>query len=339
MAKPPRPPKPKLRKTDAAPAGQVVSAPLVAKAADPRQAGLFDLPLPGWMRPCLPTLVDKPPSGPQWVHEIKWDGYRVSVYVEAGKVTIRTRNGHDWTKRFPAIARAAAALKVRSAVLDGEAVILDDRGRSSFAELQADLDRHGSERAVLYAFDLLFLDGEALWTEPLYVRRLSLASIIPTRSGILLSEDYTGDGAELFRIACEQELEGIVSKRLDKPYRGGRGRSWLKTKCVLSDAFVIIGYQPGSGVRRATVGALHVATFDGHMLRYAGAVGTGFSEAVAAMLREKLDAIAAARCAIAGLKVKGAVWVAPDLRAEIAYRGVTTAGELRHASFKGLTEA
>ena len=189
---------------------------------------------------------------------------------------------------------------MRSAVLDGEAVILDERGRSSFAELQADLDRHGSERAVLYAFDLLFLDGEALWTEPLYVRRLSLASIIPPRSGILLSEDYTGDGAELFRIACEQELEGIVSKRLDKPYRGGRGRSWLKTKCVLSDAFVIIGYQPGSGVRRVTVGALHVATFDGHVLRYAGGVGTGFSEAVAAMLREKLDEIAASRCAILG---------------------------------------
>ena len=148
-------------------------------------------------------------------------------------------------------------------MLDGEAVILDDRGRSSFAELQADLDKHGSERAVLYAFDLLFLDGEALWTEPLYVRRLSLASIIPARSGILLSEDFVGDGADLFRIACEQELEGIVSKRLDKPYRGGRTRSWLKTKCVTSGEIVIIGYQPGSGARRATVGALHVATFDG----------------------------------------------------------------------------
>ena len=177
-------------------------------------------------------------------------------------------------------------------MLDGEAVILDDRGRSSFAELQADLDKHGSERAVFYAFDLLFLDGEALWTEPLYVRRLRLASIVPARSAILLSEDYTGDGAELFRIACEQELEGIVSKRLDKPYRGGRSRSWLKTICVLGGEFVIIGYQAGSGARRGIVGALHVATFDGHLLRYAGAVGTGFSEAVAAMLREKLDAIA-----------------------------------------------
>ena len=337
MPKPPRRTPPRTRKTNAV-VERVAGPPIVARPADPRQAGLFDLPLPGWMRPCLLTLVDKPPAGPQWVHEIKWDGYRVSVYVEAGKVTIRTRNGHDWTRRFPAIALAAAALKVRSAVLDGEAVILDDRGRSSFAELQADLDKHGSDRAVLYAFDLLFLDGEALWTEPLYVRRLRLASIVPARSAILLSEDYTGDGAELFRIACEQELEGIVSKRLDKPYRGGRSRSWLKTKCVFGGEFVIIGYQPGAGARHGIVGALHVATFDGHVLRYAGAVGTGFSEAVATMLREKLDAISTPRCAIAGLRVKGAVWVAPDLRAKIAYRGVTTAGELRHASFKGLVE-
>ena len=158
MPKPPRRTPPRTRKTNAV-VERVAGPPIVARPADPRQAGLFDLPLPGWMRPCLLTLVDKPPAGPQWVHEIKWDGYRVSVYVEAGKVTIRTRNGHDWTRRFPAIALAAAALKVRSAVLDGEAVILDDRGRSSFAELQADLDKHGSDRAVLYAFDLLFLDG------------------------------------------------------------------------------------------------------------------------------------------------------------------------------------
>ena len=154
-------------------------------------------------------------------HEIRWDGYRVSAYVEAGRVTIRTRNGHDWTKRFPAIAQTVAALKVRSAVLDGEAVILDERGRSNFAELQADFDKHGSERAMLYAFDLLFLDGEPLWSKPLYEHRLILASIVPARSAVLLSEDFAGDGADLFRIACEQGLEGIVSKRLDKHIEAG----------------------------------------------------------------------------------------------------------------------
>lgn len=335
MASPTR--RPSKRKTDA-PGAAVADRAVVAKPADPRQSGLFDEPLPKWIRPCLPTLVEKPPVGTQWVHEIKWDGYRISAYVDGGKVVIRTRNGHDWTARFPAIARAAATLKVRSAVVDGEAVILDDRGRSSFAELQADLDRHGSDRAVLYAFDLLFLDGEDLRKKPLEERRLALGGIIPKRSTILMSEEFSGPGADLFRIACENELEGVVSKRLDRAYRSGRSRDWLKTKCVLTDAFVIIGYQPGSGAVRAPLANIKIASFDGQRLRYAGAVGTGFSERVAAALRERLDRIKAPACANRGLKVGGAVWVSPDLRALVAYRGVTAAGELRHASFKGLKD-
>ena len=227
---------------------------------------------------------------------------------------------------------------MRSAVLDGEAVILDDRGRSSFAELQADLDRHGSDRALLYAFDLLFLDGEDLRKKPLEERRFALGGIIPQRSPILMSEEFSSAGADLFKIACENDLEGIVSKRLDRAYHSGRSRDWLKTKCVLTDDFAIIGYQPGTGAVRAPLVNLKIARFDGERLRYAGAVGTGFSEAVAAALRGRLDGIKAARCPVAGLRVGGAVWVSPDLRARIAYRGVTTSGELRHASFKGLNE-
>lgn len=337
MAKPPRRPRTQTRKTDAV-ADRAAGRSIVAKPADPRQAGLFDAPLPGWIKPCLPTLVDKPPVGPQWVHEIKWDGYRVSVYVEAGAVIIRTRNGHDWTKRFPAIAAAAARLPVRSAVIDGEAVILDDRGRSNFAELQADLDKHGSTRAVLYAFDLLFLDGEVLWTRTLEERRASLAGMMPAKFPILFSEEFLGTGADLFKIACEHDLEGIVSKRLDKPYRSGRSRDWLKTKCVLSDVFVIIGYQPGSGASRVPIANLKLATFDGTKLQYAGTVGTGFSDAVAAMLREKLDKVRAPRCILPGLKVGRAFWVEPEYKAEIAYRGMTASGELRAASFKGLAD-
>ena len=334
MPKPPRKP-PATRKTDVA---RVSIAGGAAKPVDARQAGLFDAPTPGWMRPCLPTLVDKPPTGAAWVHEIKWDGYRVSATLDAGTSTIRTRNGHDWTKRFPAIAGAVAALKARSAVIDGEAVILDARGASSFAELQADLDRHGSRRAVLVAFDLLFLDGEILWTKPFAERRAALAGLIPADAPIVLSEVYVGDGADFFRVACEHELEGIVSKRLDKPYRAGRSKVWLKTKCVVAEEFVIIGYQPTSGAVRGALANLKIATFDGTRLRYAGAVGTGFSEAVAAALRKRLDAIVTPRCAVAGLKSKGAIWVAPDLKARVAYRGLTTAGELRHASFKGLAD-
>ena len=185
---------------------------------------------------------------------------------------------------------------------------------------------------MLYAFDLLFLDGEALWKKPLEERRLALGGIISKRSAILLSEEFPGAGADLFRIACENDLEGIVSKRLDKPYRSGRRTEWLKTKCVQSDTFVIIGYQPGSGAVRTPLANIKVASFDGQRLRYAGAVGTGFSEPVAAALRTRLDGLRTERCAIAELKVSGAVWVSPDLRAEIAYRGTTTAGELRHAA-------
>ena len=158
--------------------------------------------------------------------------------------------------------------------------------------------------------------------------------MIPKRSAILLSEDHSGPGADLFLIACEHEFEGIVSKRLDKPNRSGRRAEWLKTKCVQSDTFVIIGFQPGSGAVRTPLANIKVATFDGTRLRYAGAVGTGFSEAVClGLARASRPA-----CRGRGASCPGAVWVDPSLRAEVAYRGVTTASELRHASFRGLEE-
>jgi bifunctional non-homologous end joining protein LigD len=337
MPKPPRRP-PQTKKTATVAAERVAGRAVVEKPIDPRQSGLFDQPVPKWIKPCLPTLVDKPPVGEDWIHEIKWDGYRVSAYIAAGKVTIRTRNGHDWTSRFPAIAAALLKLNVRSAVIDGEAVVLDDMGRSNLAELQAALTKHGAEEAVLYAFDLLFLDGEDLRAKPLADRREALGFLMRPASAVALSEEYAGSGDDLFRVACEHELEGIVSKRLDAPYRSGRSKTWFKTKCVLSETFVIVGYQPTSGAVRGALANLKVARFDGTTLEYVGAVGTGFSDAVATMLRERLDAIATPKCAVEGLKTKGAVWVRPKLQAEIAYRGLTTARELRHASFKGLVD-
>jgi bifunctional non-homologous end joining protein LigD len=338
MPKPPPKSAPQTKKRAAVADERVAGAAIVAKPIDPRQAGLFDAPLPKWIKPCLPTLVDKPPVGDHWIHEIKWDGYRISAYVADGKVTIRTRNGHDWTSRFPAIAAAMLKLNVRSAVIDGEAVVLDDMGRSNFAELQADLTRHGSEAAVMYAFELLFLDGEDLRAKPLADRREALGLLMRPASAVVFSDEYAGSGADLFRVACEHELEGIVSKRLDAPYRSGRSKAWLKTKCVLSEAFVIIGYQPTSGAVRGALANLKLARFDGTGLVYVGSVGTGFSDAVATMLRERLDALATPKCAVPRLAAKGAVWVRPELQAEIAYRGTTTSGELRHPSFKGVIE-
>ena len=312
MASPPR--RPSKRKIDA-PREAVSDRAIVAKPADPRQAGLFDMPLPKWIRPCLPTLVDKPPVGPQWVHEIKWDGYRVSAYVADGKAAVRTRNGHDWTARFPAIAAAAERLPVRSAVIDGEAVILDDKGRSSFAALSG---RPDAPRLPA-------------------CRALRLRPAVPGRRSAL-EEDARGtagsagrhDAVQISdpvqrsrssaparicsRSPVENDLEGIVSKRLDRPYHSGRSRDWLKTKCVLTDSFVIIGYQPGTGAVRTPIANIKIARFDGHRLRYAGAVGTAFSEAGrGGAAASASTASRAPACAVRGLKVGGAVWVSPDL--------------------------
>ena len=327
------------------PRQRVASRP--QRKANAKQPEIFDAPLPGWIPPCLPTLVAKPPVGALWRHEIKWDGYRTSVSIDAGAVVIRTRNGHDWTNRYPAIAAAAASLSCRNAVLDGEAVVLDDKGRSNFSLLQAALGTSGrasgrreAAEAVFYAFDLLFIDGRDLRDLPLVERRGELEALIDAtgQGAILFSQEWEGDGADLFRISCEHELEGIVSKRIDLPYRSGRTEEWLKIKCIQSDTFVVIGYQPSREVRGALAN-IKVAIEEDGRLRYAGAVGTGFSNDVAVALKRRLDAMAVSRCPLPGLKIGKAAWVRPELRAEVAYRGWTTVREVRHASLKGIREA
>jgi bifunctional non-homologous end joining protein LigD len=294
------------------------------------------LPPPSWIEPCIPTLVAKPPKGDRWRHEVKWDGYRVCIVIDGGKAKVRTRRGHDWSDKFKPIAAAAAALPCHNAIIDGEAVVLDAKGRASFSVLQADL-ASGGKAAVLYAFDCLFLDDRDLRKLPLSERRIALERLIgrPKSGAILFSEEFEGDGAEFFKIASAHELEGIVSKRADLPYRSGRSQDWLKVKCVQSHAFVIIGYQPDG---RGGIANLKLAIEENGALRYAGAVGTGFSEATIRMLRKVLDPLAEPRSGAAWPKVKGAVWVRPELYAVVADRGFTTAGELRHASFKGLRD-
>jgi bifunctional non-homologous end joining protein LigD len=294
------------------------------------------VPPPSWIEPCLPTLAAEPPRGDHWRHEVKWDGYRVCVVIAAGRATVRTRRGHDWTDRFKPIAEVAAELFCRNAIIDGEVVVLDAKGRARLSALQTKL-ASGGKGSVLYAFDCLFLDGRDLRGLPLSERREALERLIgrPKSGPILFSEEFEGDGAEFFRIACAQELEGIVSKRADLPYRSGRNQDWLKVKCVQSDAFVIIGYQADG---RGGIANLKLAIEDNGVLRYAGAVGTGFPEATIRMLRKALDPLAQEQSAVPSLKVAGAVWVRPDLQAQVAHRGFTTAGELRHASFKRLRD-
>jgi len=300
--------------------------------------------MPDRIEPCLALLKHKPPVGPQWAFEVKWDGYRVAVHLDHGNVRILTRGGHDWTDRFPAIAEAARNLGVAMAILDGEAVVLDEQGRSDFGALQQSLGGRGgkktSDASVLMAFDLLYFDGHSLLNAELSVRRHLLEGIIPsgTDGAIRLSEEVEADGAALLAAACEHGLEGIIAKDQNSPYRSGRGGEWVKVKCLQSDTFAVVGYEH-SMAARAGIGALLLAAFEDGKLVYVGSVGTGFKESAAWKLREQLDKLVAKKPAVEyGGRRKNVVWVRPRLFAEIEYRAWTHDGKLRHASYKGLRD-
>jgi bifunctional non-homologous end joining protein LigD len=220
----------------------------------------------------LATLVDEAPKGDKWVHEIKFDGYRLLGFVAGGETRLRTRNGNDWTGSFPAIAEALEKLKVRDAVLDMEAVILDADGKSSFQALQAALGDGGRpERIVGYVFDLLHLDGESLVKQPLTERKKKLEALFRKSkpgSSLRYSEHMAIEGSEIHAQACAKGLEGIISKLASAPYVVGRQKSWLKVKCALRQEFIIVGYSAAKSGDRA-LGALYLGYRKDGDLRYA----------------------------------------------------------------------
>jgi bifunctional non-homologous end joining protein LigD len=295
---------------------------------------------PGFVQPALATLQAEPPAGARWVHEIKFDGYRAQAHIRAGGVTLYTRTGLDWTARFGlTLAGALRRLAVREAILDGEVVVEAAGGLPSFAALQDALATGSTGKLSFYAFDLLHLDGRDLRALPLIERKATLAAIIPA-PGVLRYSDHFEDGAALLRRACALQLEGIVSKRLDCPYRSGRGKDWLKTKCSLRQEFVIAGFLPLKGYARA-VGALVLGYYDAGALIYAGRVGTGFSNKAAVELYHQLEAILAASPFTKRLPrsdARGVCFVRPELVAEVEFRGWTNDRLVRHASFRGLRE-
>jgi bifunctional non-homologous end joining protein LigD len=302
--------------------------------------------MPDWQEPCLALLKAKPPTGPRWAFEIKWDGYRVSVRLDRGKARILTRRGHDWTERFPTIAAAAEEkFAGRSLIVDGEAVVLDEKGRPDFSWLQKALGTRGNSRnpgnkaaheAMLYAFDLLYLDGRDLRRLPLETRREELEQIVSYKGVIRLSEEIVEDGATLLRHSCEMGLEGIIAKDRKASYRSGRTGDWLKIKCIQSETFAVVGYEVSTSVRGA-IASLLLGAREGGKLIYAGSVGTGFKRDEVVAIKQQLDKMVA-RTPPVDLKGKGLVFVRPDLAAEVEFRGWTSDGKLRHASFKGFRE-
>jgi bifunctional non-homologous end joining protein LigD len=286
-------------------------------------------------------LAKKPPIGDQWAYEIKWDGYRLAVHVEPTGVHIITRGGHDWTSFFPAIAAAAKALGPATMILDGEAVVLDDKGLPNFGLLQQALGGRRATRAareaIFYAFDLLYFDGHNLTGLELSSRRHMLTTLLNDGSGaIRLSETIEADGESLLRNACAHGLEGIIAKDKNSPYRSGRRGDWLKIKCSNSESFAVIGYEPSQKVRGSIASLLLAARKDGKLV-YVGNVGTGFSAKLARDLRIQLDTMRTNQPA-APVKGKGLVFVQPTLVAEVNFGAWTHDGNLRHPSFKGIRE-
>ncbi len=284
------------------------------------------------------TLVDHVPAGSEWLHEIKFDGYRCLLSLGGGEARIYTRSGLDWSHKFPEVVAAARELEVASALIDGEIVKLDDTGNTNFSALQAAISE-GGRGLTLFAFDLLELNGEDLTALPNLQRKERLASALGDGKPpfILYADHIIGKGEELFEAMCQAGGEGIISKRAAAPYRGTRTKSWLKIKCVQRQEFVIIGWsesdKKGRGFRSLLLG-LHQ---DGK-LRYAGKVGTGFSTAVQHELRERFEGLAADRPAapVPRAEARGARWIEPELVAEVAFAEFTSEGVIRHGSFLGL---
>ncbi|NHN86874.1 DNA ligase D [Acetobacter musti] len=299
--------------------------------------------LPAFVAPALATLVPRPPSGPRWIHEIKFDGYRLEVRLEHGAVQLLTRSGLDWTSKFGGAVRdALAALPVETALIDGELVVETGAGASDFSALQADLSEGRTDRFIFYAFDLLYLNGEDFRTSRLSDRKAALHRLIPETSGIVRFSDHLDDdGALVLQHACRLSLEGIVSKQADSPYRSGRGRIWVKSKCSARQEFVIGGYV-SSTTGRKSVGALVLGVHDAQGLRYVGRVGTGFSAHVAAGLFHDLEAIRISRNPFAdrlsSQEARGVRYVRPERVAEVEFRAWTADGRLRHASFRGVRD-
>ncbi len=296
------------------------------------------------LKPQLATLVKSAPETKHWVHEIKFDGYRFLVFLKKGKASLITRNGKDWTRKFPDIAEALERLPVETAILDGELVALDKQGVSRFQLLQNALKGSDSPLLAYYAFDLVYLNGYSLKSATLEDRKNLLRQLMATyheNDLVRFSEHFTQSGEKVWQNACKMGLEGIISKDLNAAYEERRSKSWVKVKCSNRQEFVIGGYTDPTGARKG-LGALLVGFHEDGKFKYAGKVGTGFTDASLKEMHEKLQELEQKTNPFdnppSGAWVRKVHWVKPVLVGEVAYTEMTDEGLLRHPSFQGLRE-
>jgi bifunctional non-homologous end joining protein LigD len=300
--------------------------------------------MPSFVKPMLAKLSTLPADESQWAFEVKWDGIRAIARREPGRLNLLTRNEIDRAARYPELAGLDEILGSHAAMLDGEIVTFDQQGRPSFQGL-ASHDEPGARQASYMVFDLLWLDGDSLLDLPYLERRERLFALELDGDRVKVPDHFVGEGTALLAASKEQQLEGIVAKRLDSPYvPGGRRGEWLKIKNLSSQELVIGGWLPGQKGRAGRLGALLIGYYDtdehdSPVLRYAGRVGTGFTDRELERLGVELRARARKTSPFVGTQPpREARFVEPELVAEIEFREWTNAGSLRHPSYKGLRE-
>ncbi|MDI3560231.1 non-homologous end-joining DNA ligase [Bradyrhizobium sp. Arg816] len=289
-------------------------------------------PFPGFVEPALAFSIDRVPAGGRWIHEIKFDGYRVHVHLANEAVKVFTRRGHDWTRRFKKVADDAWHIKASSAIIDGEIVVPAADGSTDFSVLQNEL-KGTSTKIVLVAFDLMYLNGRDIRKVPLFERKAALKKII-TGSDVQFSESFEIDGGEMFAHACKVGLEGVVSKVRDSVYPVGRSNNWVKKTCAQRETLTIAGFALDEG----KWDGMYLGRRKGEDLVYAGKVDHGFDKTSAAELRKKLQPLVRKTQPYAKRIAHKGIWVEPKLLAEIEYRAKSAEGKVRHPFFKGLRE-
>jgi bifunctional non-homologous end joining protein LigD len=307
-------------------------------------------PPPKWIKPQLTKLVDEAPTGNVWLHEVKYDGYRMHARIDGGRVQLLTRTGLDWSHRYPATIKALAKLRMKSAYLDGELCAVRADGVPSFSRLQAAMDEGRTDELILFVFDLLFLEGESVASQPLVERKARLARLFTRKvPGLRYSDHVVGDGPRFREHACRAQLEGVISKRVDRAYAPGDRGIWVKSKCLNREEFVVVGWTDPEG-SRPHIGALLLGYYTpAGQLRYAGRVGTGITDRELKRLSDVLKPLQTPKMPLAEppprdsrfgspLKLSRVHWVRPRIVVEVTYLTWTEDNLLRQVSYQGQRE-